>query len=67
MVGRYPYFFIDIDALGLDPVLRNALLLSLGFVVIGYVLYGADRLLGRRWGADPSRATECLRREKRKK
>lgn len=42
------YFFIDIDALGLGPVLRNALLLALGFLVIGYVLYGADRLLGRR-------------------
>lgn len=51
--SRYPYFFIDIDALSLGPVLRNALLLSLGFLVIGYVLYGADRFLGRRRGAGP--------------
>lgn len=45
--SRYPYFFIDIDVLGVGAVLRNALLLALGFLVIGHVLFGVDRLLGR--------------------
>lgn len=47
MKSRYPYFFIDIDALGLGPVLLNVLLLSIGFLFLGYVLFGVDKLLGR--------------------
>ncbi len=45
--SRYPYFFMDIDALGLGPVLLNVLLLAVGFLAIGYVLFGVDRYLGR--------------------
>lgn len=45
--SRYPYFFIDIDALGIGPVLLNVLLLSIGFLFIGYVLFGVDRYLGQ--------------------
>ncbi len=45
--SRYPYFFMDIDALGLGPVLLNVLLLAVGFLFIGYVLFGVDKLLGR--------------------
>lgn len=45
--SRYPYFFIDVDALGIGPVLLNVLLLSVGFLCIGYVLFGVDRQLGR--------------------
>lgn len=49
--SRYPYFFIDIDKLGLGPVLLNVLLLSIGFLVIGYALFGVDRFLGQKKNA----------------
>jgi len=45
--SHYPYFFMDVDALGIGPVLLNVLLLAVGFLFIGYVLFGVDKLLGR--------------------
>lgn len=46
--SQYPYFFLDIDALGAGRVALNAVLLLLGFLALGYVLLGIDRLLGRK-------------------
>lgn len=44
----FPYPFLDIDALGLATVMRNALLVAAGFALGGAVLVSADRWLGRR-------------------
>lgn len=43
----YPYPFIDLDTLGLAAVLRNGVLVCALFVILGSVLVGIDRLLGR--------------------
>jgi hypothetical protein len=45
--SRYPYPFLDVDALGRGRVLLTVLVLVAFFVAIGYVYYGADRLLLR--------------------
>lgn len=43
----YPYPFIDVDSLGLAGVLLNAVLILIGFIVLGYIIYGIDHWLGR--------------------
>lgn len=45
--GRYPYFFIDLDALGWGRLLVNVAALSVAFAMLGYVSYGLDWALGR--------------------
>lgn len=45
--SRYPYPFIDADALGIGRVLVNVALLTLFFVALGYAFVLADRLLFR--------------------
>lgn len=42
--SRYPYFFMDIDALGLPAVLLNVLVLVLAFLLLGYVIYLINKL-----------------------
>ncbi len=37
--SRYPYFFIDIDELGLSAVLINVAVLIMAFAVLGYIIY----------------------------
>lgn len=44
----YPYFFIDIDILGMSRVLLNVLIMACGFLLLGYVLFLVDRVLGLR-------------------
>ncbi len=44
--SRYPYLFIDIDALGWGVVLWP-LGMAAGLVALGYALYGINHLLGR--------------------
>lgn len=46
--GDYLYPFLDIGTLGVAKALTNALGVLAGFVVIGSVVYGIDRVLGRR-------------------
>lgn len=48
--GKYAYPFINIDTLGIGPVLLNALLIATGFVLAGYMLLWVDR----RFSALPS-------------
>lgn len=43
----YPYPFIDLDVLGPAAVVRNGGLVCVLFVILGSVLVGIDRLLGR--------------------
>ena len=40
--SRYPYFFIDIDKYGLGTVFTNTILLAIGFLIIGYLIYFTD-------------------------
>jgi hypothetical protein len=40
----YPYFFVDIDKLGIPGVLMWIGILSVAFVAIGFAFYGLDRI-----------------------
>ena len=42
-IGLYPYYFIDVNTLGLTRVLLNMAALSLVFVVTAYVMYALAR------------------------
>ncbi|HEU4663336.1 MAG TPA: Pr6Pr family membrane protein [Dokdonella sp.] len=53
-VHEYPYPFIDVDALGLARVLRNAGAIAVLFVVAGLLLVALDRF-ALRAAAEPSR------------
>ncbi len=46
-VSPYPYFFLDIDTLGIGGVLRWVLIIFVAFVALGYVFVGIDALCGR--------------------
>ncbi len=48
VLAAYPYPFIDVDKLGYPQVFVNAGGLLAGFVVVGLVVIGLDRWLGRR-------------------
>ena len=43
----YPYFFVNIDTQGLGGVFMWIAILSIGFVAMGYLFYGLDRLFGK--------------------
>ena len=43
--SRYPYYFIDYDKLGLLKVTRNAALMFIGVIGLGYILVFIDNLL----------------------
>lgn len=45
--SRYPYNFIDVDALGAGTVAVTVVVITLIFIALGYVLYGSDYLLGK--------------------
>lgn len=45
--SRFPYAFIDIDALGVGQVAITVVVLVVAFVVLGYVFFGVDTLLAR--------------------
>ena len=43
----YPYFFLDLDKLGVIGVIKWVILLALGFVVVGLLFYGIDKILSK--------------------
>lgn len=45
---RYPYFFMDVDKLGLPMVLVNIGVISVGFLLTGFALVALDRKLAVR-------------------
>ncbi|MDL2324248.1 Pr6Pr family membrane protein [Ruminococcaceae bacterium OttesenSCG-928-A16] len=45
--SRYPYFFIDADALGWGRSLLNVVVIGAAFLALGYLFWGIDKLLGR--------------------
>lgn len=46
--SRYPYFFIDIDKIGLKAFFINVILLMLLFLAMGYVLWLMSKILARK-------------------
>lgn len=42
--SRYPYPFLDVDALGLARVAVNAVAIGVCFGIVGYAVFGVDRL-----------------------
>lgn len=46
--SHYPYFFIDSDSLGWGKVAINVFLISIVFLVIGYLVYFLDKFLGKK-------------------
>lgn len=44
----YPYPFLDVWTLGWGPVLRNILLLAVGFLLLGALITGLDARLAKR-------------------
>lgn len=49
---RYPYPFLDVDALGWISTLKTVAILVLAFLILGYMIWGVDRLMGRRGPQD---------------
>lgn len=46
--NRYPYPFINIDALGWRSVMLNVVIMNLAFMLLGYAFVVIDHLLGRK-------------------
>ncbi len=44
----YPYYFIDIDKLGLRTVLNNAMLFMIVCLIIGYIILLLDKMLSKK-------------------
>ena len=40
----YPYFFLNLDNLGIAGVAKWVLMLFVGFIVLGYIFYGIDKI-----------------------
>jgi hypothetical protein len=45
--GRYPYFFIDLDQLGVGGVALNVLFIAIGYIFLGYLIFLIDRGLSK--------------------
>ena len=41
----YPYFFLNLDNLGIPGVAKWVLILFVGFIALGYIFYGIDKLI----------------------
>ena len=41
----YPYFFLNLNELGVGGVIKWISILSVIFIIIGYVIYGLDKIL----------------------
>lgn len=42
--GRFLYYFLDVDQIGLAGLARNVALLAVGFAALGYLVLGIGRL-----------------------
>jgi len=50
LLGTYPYPFIDVTALGYAHTITNSFGLLAAYVILGYVVWGMDRVLNGRHG-----------------
>ena len=41
----YPYFFLNLDNLGVAGVAKWVLILFVGFIALGYIFYGIDKIV----------------------
>ena len=55
--AAYPYPFVDVNTLGYGSVAMNSLGLTVGFVLLGLVFVGADKLMAKR-GHEPAPVLE---------
>lgn len=46
-IMKYPYFFLNVDNIGWGGVAKWLLILIAGFIAVGYLLFGIDRLPSR--------------------
>lgn len=46
--SKYPYFFMDVDKLGMPTVVLNTLIIAVIYFAVGYIYYFIDRLMIRR-------------------
>ena len=44
----YPYFFLNLDNLGVAGVAKWVLILFVGFIALGYIFYGVDKIIKSR-------------------
>lgn len=42
--SKYPYYFMDVEQLGIFKVLATSLIMGIGCIIMGYVFYLIDRL-----------------------
>lgn len=49
--SRYPYWFIDADRLGWGKMMLYVAALFVGFLGLGYIYYGVDRLMAGKRGS----------------
>jgi hypothetical protein len=47
LTGSYPYPFLDVTMIGVQGVAVAMLAIAAGFAVVGWALWGLDRLLAR--------------------
>ena len=45
--SRFPYYFLDVDALGISGVFMYVLILTAAFAALGYIIFFIDKLLGK--------------------
>ena len=43
-MNRYIYNFLDIGTIGVNAVVSNIFSLTISFIIVGYILYGADQI-----------------------
>ena len=41
----YPYFFFNLDNIGVVGVAKGGAILFAGFIALGYIFYGIDKLI----------------------
>lgn len=46
--SKYPYYFMDVDKLGIHAVVINTLIIAVIYFAIGYIYYFIDRLMIRK-------------------
>ncbi len=43
----YPYFFLNLEKLGVNGVIKNIILITIFFIIFGYVVMAIDKLLSK--------------------
>lgn len=45
--SRYPYFFMDLDKIGVTGFIKYVLFLHIFFIILGFIYYGIDKVLAK--------------------